>query len=162
MEGIPSRPGPEEQISFSEMNRYVATLLADYTGIIVRVNKGIENETRLTLSGILDQTCPVAKVAALSGPVFVSQLPSETGAGESRLSLPTEALAKEGEPGSLRARTAPAVCLHQSQAVVYLFSLRTPAAGGVVSSFPQRSFLLQSIPKIYRGGTIRSQMPIGY
>ena len=51
----------------------------------------------------------------LSGAVFVSQLPSETGVADSAL----------GEPGSLRARAAPAVCLHHSQAE--LFSLRASA-----------------------------------
>jgi len=42
--------------------------LADYTGIVVSVTKGIEHDTGLTMCGILRQNAPRARIAALSGP----------------------------------------------------------------------------------------------
>lgn len=52
----------------SKAFREVTTALVKFSGIIVSVTKGIEHETGLTMCGILNQTAPHAKLAALSGP----------------------------------------------------------------------------------------------
>jgi glycerol-3-phosphate dehydrogenase (NAD(P)+) len=48
--------------------RQISRALADFSGIAVSVTKGIEHETGLTMCGVLAQTAPRAKPAALSGP----------------------------------------------------------------------------------------------
>lgn len=48
--------------------REISRSLAGFTGTIVSVTKGIEHETCLTMCGVLAQTAPKAKSAALSGP----------------------------------------------------------------------------------------------
>jgi glycerol-3-phosphate dehydrogenase (NAD(P)+) len=48
--------------------REISESLAGFTGTIVSVTKGIEHETGLTMCGVLTQTAPKAKWAALSGP----------------------------------------------------------------------------------------------
>lgn len=48
--------------------REVTCCLAGFRGTVVSVTKGIEYETGLTMSGVLGQTAPQARVAALSGP----------------------------------------------------------------------------------------------
>ena len=52
----------------SKAFRKVTAALKDFSGIIVSVTKGIEHDTGLTMCGILEQTAPHAKLAALSGP----------------------------------------------------------------------------------------------
>ena len=52
----------------SKAFRKVTAALKDFPGITVSVTKGIEHETGLTMCGILEQTAPQAKLAALSGP----------------------------------------------------------------------------------------------
>jgi glycerol-3-phosphate dehydrogenase (NAD(P)+) len=54
---VPSRPF-----------RQVTQALAEFRGLIVSVTKGIEYDTGLTMSGVLRQTAPRARLAALSGP----------------------------------------------------------------------------------------------
>ena len=52
----------------SKAFRKVTAALKDFFGIVVSVTKGIEHESGLTMCGILEQTAPHAKLAALSGP----------------------------------------------------------------------------------------------
>jgi glycerol-3-phosphate dehydrogenase (NAD(P)+) len=52
----------------SKALREVAAGLADHTGILVSVTKGIEHGTGLTMCGVLHDCAPRAKLAALSGP----------------------------------------------------------------------------------------------
>src|SRR2546428_276869 len=54
--------------------RQVTARLAHYSGTIVSVTKGIEYDTGLTMCGILAQTAPGAKRAALSGPTFAIEV----------------------------------------------------------------------------------------
>jgi glycerol-3-phosphate dehydrogenase (NAD(P)+) len=54
--------------------RPVTASLADFGGIAVSVTKGIEDETGLTMSGILKSTVPRAKTAALSGPTLALEV----------------------------------------------------------------------------------------
>jgi glycerol-3-phosphate dehydrogenase (NAD(P)+) len=58
----------------SAVFRQVTRHLADFTGIIVSVTKGVEYDTGLTMSGILEQNAPKAKNAALSGPSFAVEV----------------------------------------------------------------------------------------
>jgi glycerol-3-phosphate dehydrogenase (NAD(P)+) len=58
----------------SQPFREVTRQLANYTGPIVSVTKGIEYETGLTMCGVLSQTAPCAKCAALSGPTFAIEV----------------------------------------------------------------------------------------
>jgi glycerol-3-phosphate dehydrogenase (NAD(P)+) len=48
--------------------------LAQYSGLIVSVAKGIEYDTSLTMCGILAETAPHAQCAALSGPTFAIEV----------------------------------------------------------------------------------------
>jgi glycerol-3-phosphate dehydrogenase (NAD(P)+) len=52
----------------SKALRTVAAGLANLTGLVVSVTKGIEHESGLTMCGVLRQCAPRATVAALSGP----------------------------------------------------------------------------------------------
>jgi glycerol-3-phosphate dehydrogenase (NAD(P)+) len=52
----------------SKAFRQISESLVDFSGIAVSVTKGIEHETGLTMCGVLAQTAPKAKAAALSGP----------------------------------------------------------------------------------------------
>jgi glycerol-3-phosphate dehydrogenase (NAD(P)+) len=56
--------------AFREVTRH----LSDFDGIVVSVTKGIEHETGLTMCGVLAQTAPRAKCAALSGPTFALEV----------------------------------------------------------------------------------------
>jgi len=58
----------------SQPFRSVTRHLADYSGLVVSVTKGIEYDTGLTMSGVLAQTAPRAKSAALSGPSFAIEV----------------------------------------------------------------------------------------
>jgi len=60
---VPSQP-------FREVTRH----LAGYSGLVVSVTKGIEYDTGLTMCGILAETAPNAKCAALSGPTFAIEV----------------------------------------------------------------------------------------
>jgi glycerol-3-phosphate dehydrogenase (NAD(P)+) len=52
----------------SKAFRTISRSLAAFSGTVVSVTKGIEHETGLTMCGVLAQTAPGAKTAALSGP----------------------------------------------------------------------------------------------
>lgn len=52
----------------SKAFRHVSRVLAEFSGIVVSVTKGIEHETGLTMCGVLSEAAPKAKPAALSGP----------------------------------------------------------------------------------------------
>jgi glycerol-3-phosphate dehydrogenase (NAD(P)+) len=52
----------------SKAFREVTACLADYSGALISVTKGIEHQTGLTMCGILAATAPQARLAALSGP----------------------------------------------------------------------------------------------
>jgi glycerol-3-phosphate dehydrogenase (NAD(P)+) len=54
--------------------RTVTQHLADFSGIVVSVTKGIEYDTGLTMCGILSQTAPRAGCVALSGPSFAIEV----------------------------------------------------------------------------------------
>jgi len=58
----------------SQPFRKVTQCLANYTGLVVSVTKGIEYDTSLTMCGVLAQTAPKAKCAALSGPSFAIEV----------------------------------------------------------------------------------------
>ena len=58
----------------SKAFREVTRQLADFTGIIVSVTKGIEYESGLTMCGILAESAPRARCAALSGPSFAIEV----------------------------------------------------------------------------------------
>jgi glycerol-3-phosphate dehydrogenase (NAD(P)+) len=60
---VPSQP-------FREVTRH----LADYSGLVASMTKGIDYDTGLTMCGILAQTAPIAKCAALSGPTFAIEV----------------------------------------------------------------------------------------
>jgi glycerol-3-phosphate dehydrogenase (NAD(P)+) len=60
---VPSQP-------FREVTRH----LADYSGLVVSVTKGIEYKTGLTMCGILAGNAPKARRAALSGPSFAIEV----------------------------------------------------------------------------------------
>jgi glycerol-3-phosphate dehydrogenase (NAD(P)+) len=48
--------------------------LIQFEGVAVSVTKGLEYKTSLTMSGILHETAPQAKVAALSGPTLAPEV----------------------------------------------------------------------------------------
>jgi glycerol-3-phosphate dehydrogenase (NAD(P)+) len=52
----------------SKAVRSVAQSLGAFSGTVISVTKGIEYETGLSMSGILEASMPLARVAALSGP----------------------------------------------------------------------------------------------
>jgi glycerol-3-phosphate dehydrogenase (NAD(P)+) len=58
----------------SQPFREVTRPLAEHTGLVVSVTKGIEYDTGLTMSGILRQNAPKARWAALSGPSFAIEV----------------------------------------------------------------------------------------
>lgn len=58
----------------SQPFRHVTSSLKNFAGTIVSVTKGVEYDTGLTMSGILEQTAPKARLAALSGPSFAIEV----------------------------------------------------------------------------------------
>lgn len=61
----------------SKAFREVTAGLEKFSGIVVSVTKGIEHQTGLTMCGVLAQTAPNAKSAALSGPSFALEVARE-------------------------------------------------------------------------------------
>jgi len=61
----------------SKFVRPTVTPLRDYQGILVSVTKGIEYDTGLTMSGILEECTPQAHIAALSGPTLALEVARE-------------------------------------------------------------------------------------
>jgi glycerol-3-phosphate dehydrogenase (NAD(P)+) len=60
--------------SVSKAFRAVTQPLSEFAGIVVSVTKGIEFETGLTMSGVLQANAPRARVAALSGPTLAMEV----------------------------------------------------------------------------------------
>lgn len=60
--------------SVSKAFRAVTQPLASFAGIVVSVTKGIEFETGLTMSGVLQANAPRARIAALSGPTLALEV----------------------------------------------------------------------------------------
>lgn len=60
--------------SVSRAFRAVTRSLAEFSSIVVSVTKGLECETGLTMSGVLRQTAPRARVVALSGPTLAQEV----------------------------------------------------------------------------------------
>lgn len=58
----------------SQPFRQVTGCLREFSGLITSVTKGIEYETGLTMCGILAETAPKARCAALSGPTFAIEV----------------------------------------------------------------------------------------
>jgi glycerol-3-phosphate dehydrogenase (NAD(P)+) len=58
----------------SKAFRNVTRTLAGFTGCVVSVTKGIEYETGLTMSGILAETAPQARIAVMSGPTLALEV----------------------------------------------------------------------------------------
>ena len=58
----------------SQPFRQVTRQLAGFSGMIVSVTKGIEYDTGLTMCGVLAETAPRARCAALSGPTFAIEV----------------------------------------------------------------------------------------
>jgi glycerol-3-phosphate dehydrogenase (NAD(P)+) len=58
----------------SKPMRETARRLANFRGIVVTVSKGIEHNTGLTMTQLLQQEIPSARIAALSGPTFAPEV----------------------------------------------------------------------------------------
>lgn len=58
----------------SKAMRTIAAGLRSYRGLLVSVTKGIDGETGLTMSGMLQAAAPSARVAALSGPTLALEV----------------------------------------------------------------------------------------
>jgi glycerol-3-phosphate dehydrogenase (NAD(P)+) len=58
----------------SKAFREVTAHLSGFNGVVVSVTKGIEHETGLTMCGVLRNTAPKARSAALSGPTFALEV----------------------------------------------------------------------------------------
>jgi glycerol-3-phosphate dehydrogenase (NAD(P)+) len=60
--------------SVSKGFRAVTGTLATFEGPVVSVTKGIEHETGLTMSGILEENAPRARIVAMSGPTLAMEV----------------------------------------------------------------------------------------
>src|SRR5262245_14573936 len=58
----------------SKAFREVTQGLKEFPGVVVSVTKGIEHQTGRTMCGVLEQTAPKSKRAALSGPSFALEV----------------------------------------------------------------------------------------
>ena len=58
----------------SKAFRDVTRSLADFSGTIVSVTKGIEHQSGLTMCGVLAENAPKARLAALSGPSLAAEV----------------------------------------------------------------------------------------
>jgi glycerol-3-phosphate dehydrogenase (NAD(P)+) len=58
----------------SKAFRQVTQQIAEFSGILVSVTKGIEYDTGLTMSGVAQANAPKARVAALSGPTLALEV----------------------------------------------------------------------------------------
>lgn len=75
----------------SQPFRDVTNSLRDFTGTIVSVTKGIEYDTGLTMCGVLAETAPRSKTAALSGPSFAVEVARD---------IPTATVAASRDPAT--------------------------------------------------------------
>ena len=78
----------------SKSFREVTQSLRDFAGGIVSVTKGIEYQTGLTMCGLLAQTAPRARHAALSGPSFALEVAR---------GIPTAIVAGSADPATAQA-----------------------------------------------------------
>jgi glycerol-3-phosphate dehydrogenase (NAD(P)+) len=78
----------------SKAFREVTKQLGDFNGMVVSVTKGIEYATGLTMCGVLSETTPKARAAALSGPTFALEVAR---------SIPTAIVAASEEPATATA-----------------------------------------------------------
>jgi glycerol-3-phosphate dehydrogenase (NAD(P)+) len=60
--------------SVSKAFRNVTKALDAFDGIVVSVTKGIECETGLTMSGVLEENAPRARIVAMSGPTLATEV----------------------------------------------------------------------------------------
>jgi len=78
----------------SKSFREVTQSLRDFPGGIVSVTKGIEYQTGLTMCGVLAQSAPLARQAALSGPSFALEVAR---------GVPTAIVAASADPATAQA-----------------------------------------------------------
>jgi glycerol-3-phosphate dehydrogenase (NAD(P)+) len=76
----------------SQPFREVTRRLTDYSGLIASVTKGIEYDTGLTMCGVLAETAPKARCAALSGPSFAVEVARD---------IPTAVVAASRDPATV-------------------------------------------------------------
>lgn len=60
--------------SVSKGFRYATQCLASFSGVVVSVTKGIEFETGNTMSDILEENAPQARIVAMSGPTLATEV----------------------------------------------------------------------------------------
>jgi len=77
----------------SKAFREVSGTLSDFHGVIVSVTKGIEYDSGLTMSGVLQDTAPGGRVVALSGPTLALEVAR---------GVPTAAVAASHDPAAAR------------------------------------------------------------
>ncbi len=75
----------------SQPFREVTRCLAEFSGMVVSVTKGIEYDTGLTMCGVLAQNAPRAQCAALSGPSFAVEVARD---------IPTAIVAASHDPAT--------------------------------------------------------------
>lgn len=75
----------------SQPFREVTRALLHFSGLVVSVSKGIEYDSGLTMCGILAQTAPLARCAALSGPSFAAEVARD---------IPTAIVAASRDPAT--------------------------------------------------------------
>lgn len=78
----------------SKSFRGVAQSLAGFAGVAVSVTKGIEHQTGLTMCGVLAETAPLARRAALSGPSLAQEVARD---------IPTAIVAASADPATAAA-----------------------------------------------------------
>ncbi len=75
----------------SKAFREVTKALADWKGLLVSMTKGIEDETGLTMCGVLRANAPGARIVALSGPTLAMEVAKEMPTAIVAASLDAEA-----------------------------------------------------------------------
>ncbi len=78
----------------SKALRAVTSVLADFSGGLVSVTKGIEHHSGLTMCGVLAETAPGSRRAALSGPSFALEVAR---------GIPTAIVAASADPATAKA-----------------------------------------------------------
>jgi glycerol-3-phosphate dehydrogenase (NAD(P)+) len=100
--GLRTEPDPARAVTDAELvvvasvskGFHAATrVLASFRGIAVSVTKGIDCETGLTMSGILERNAPHARVVAMSGPTLAMEVAR---------GVPTAIVAASRDPGAVR------------------------------------------------------------
>jgi glycerol-3-phosphate dehydrogenase (NAD(P)+) len=78
----------------SRFFRETTRALADFSGVVVSVTKGIEHPSGLTMCGVLAETAPRAACAALSGPTLAMEVARD---------IPSAIVAGSADPAAARA-----------------------------------------------------------